>query len=168
MNEKEIKAHTSSASVEWGTPQSFFDKLSVLFGEFTLDPAATPENAKCPNYYTAKEDGLVQPWGFGPSDQVFCNPPYKRGVLAKWIKKGWEESCLHGNKIVMLLPARTDTRSFHDIIYKYAEEVLFVKGRLKFVQNGKDAPALFPSMIVVFHGHCRPTPGPLFGVISAK
>lgn len=52
----------SSASVEWSTPQEVFDKLNSEF-HFTLDVAATPENAKCERYYTKAEDGLKMPWG---------------------------------------------------------------------------------------------------------
>lgn len=52
----------SSASVEWSTPQAIFDKLNDEF-HFTLDAAATPENAKCERYYTKAEDGLKMPWG---------------------------------------------------------------------------------------------------------
>lgn len=49
--------------------------------------------------------------------------------------------------VVMLIPARTDTRYFHDYIYGKAE-IRFVKGRLKF-GDGK-SPAPFPSMVVIF------------------
>ena len=56
------KALFSSESVEWSTPQDVFDKLNEEF-HFTLDAAATPENAKCERYYTKAEDGLKMPWG---------------------------------------------------------------------------------------------------------
>ena len=47
----------------------------------------------------------------------------------------------------MLLPARTDTRWFHDYINKKAE-IRFIKGRLKFGGSNNNAP--FPSMVVIF------------------
>lgn len=47
----------------------------------------------------------------------------------------------------MLIPARTDTRWFHDYIYGKAE-IRFIKGRLKFGNAKQSAP--FPSMIVIF------------------
>jgi hypothetical protein len=40
---------SSSKTVEWATPQDFFDKMNAEFG-FTLDAAATAENAKCARY----------------------------------------------------------------------------------------------------------------------
>lgn len=54
----------SSASVEWETPQDVFDELNAEF-HFSLDAAATEENAKCERYYTKAEDGLKMPWGGG-------------------------------------------------------------------------------------------------------
>ena len=47
----------------------------------------------------------------------------------------------------MLIPARTDTKRFHEYIYGNAE-IRFIKGRLKF--GGCENSAPFPSMIVVF------------------
>lgn len=53
---------TSSNTDEWSTPQDLFDKLDATF-HFTLDPCATPENAKCAKFYTKEQDGLKQDWG---------------------------------------------------------------------------------------------------------
>lgn len=64
----------SSESDNWATPQDFFDELDREFN-FTLDPCATPDNAKCTKYYTVVEDGLKQDW---QGEVVFCNPPYGR------------------------------------------------------------------------------------------
>lgn len=76
---------------------------------------------------------------------VFCNPPYGR-ELPKWVKKCYEEN-QKGALVVMLVPARTDTRWFHDYIYHNAE-IRFIKGRLKFNDGQQGAP--FPSMVVIF------------------
>jgi hypothetical protein len=48
--------------------------------------------------------------------------------------------------VVMLLPARTDTRWWHEWVMK--GEVRFIRGRLKFGGAKNSAP--FPSVIVVF------------------
>jgi site-specific DNA-methyltransferase (adenine-specific) len=130
----------SSKTPEWATPQSFFDELNREF-YFTLDPCSTHENAKCERHYTKEDDGLSQNWG---GEKVFCNPPYGR-ELPKWVKKCYEES-RHAD-VVMLIPARTDTRWFHDYIYGKAE-IRFVKGRLKFGNSKQSAP--FPSMVVIY------------------
>lgn len=130
----------SSNTPEWATPQGFFDTLNREFS-FTLDPCSTHENAKCEKHYTKEDDGLSQNWG---GEKVFCNPPYGR-ELPKWVKKCYEES-RHAD-VVMLIPARTDTRWFHDYIYGKAE-IRFIKGRLKFGNAKQTAP--FPSMVVIY------------------
>lgn len=128
----------SSKTDLWATPQVFFDELNREFA-FNLDACATPENAKCSKYFTPEIDGLSQDWG---GYTVWCNPPYGREI-GKWVKKAAESNAL----VVMLLPARTDTKWFHDYIYNKAQ-VRFVKGRLKFGDSKNSAP--FPSMVVVF------------------
>lgn len=132
----------SSKSVIWETPQDFFDKLDIEF-HFTLDAAALKENAKCKNYYTPEENGLKKEW----NGIVWCNPPYGRKETGMWVKKAYEEYMRGCKTIVMLLPARTDTKWFHEYIYGKAE-IRFVKGRLKF-GGAKDA-APFPSMVVIW------------------
>ena len=127
----------SSKTDMWATPQDFFDLLNAEFG-FTCDVCATKENAKCERYFTPEQDGLKQEW----TGVCWCNPPYGR-LIGKWVQKAAESKCT----VVMLLPARTDTRWFHDYIYKKAE-VRFLRGRLKF--GGCQNAALFPSMVVIF------------------
>lgn len=124
-----------------------FDKLNEEF-HFILDPAATEKTAKCPLYYTPETDGLSQSWNRGGA--VFCNPPYGREI-GKWVKKAYDES-QKGQTIVLLLPARTDTKYFHDYIYGKAE-IRFLRGRLRFTdEDGKASdPAPFPSMIVLYN-----------------
>lgn len=77
-----MDVHFSSDTVEWSTPQHVFDALNDEF-RFTLDPAATKENAKCPRFYTVEQDGLAQDWS---GERVFCNPPYGR-VIGQWVEK---------------------------------------------------------------------------------
>ena len=61
-----IAACLSSKSVEWATPQAFFNELNEEL-QFDLDPCSTHENAKCEKHYTIEEDGLSQDWGGGES-----------------------------------------------------------------------------------------------------
>jgi len=133
------KGLMSSNTDEWATPKDFFKELNKEFN-FTLDPCATDENHKCSKYYTKEDNGLEQKWG----GVVFCNPPYGREI-SKWVEKAFNEN-KQGTMVVMLLPARTDTKWFHNWIYKH-HEIRFIKGRLKF-NDGKQA-APFPSMVVV-------------------
>lgn len=133
----------SSKSDQWSTPEDFFDKLNAEF-HFSTDVCATPENAKCANFFTPEQDGLAQKW----EGCCWCNPPYGRHV-GEWVKKAWASS-QQGATVVMLLPARTDTRWFHRYINERAE-TRFIPGRLKF--GGCKNAAPFPSMVCIF----RPT-----------
>ena len=134
----------SSKSMEWSTPQAFFDALDSEF-HFTLDPCADASNHKCDSYFTKEVDGLKQSW---KGQTVFCNPPYG-AAIKHWVKKCAEEAKQPDTTVVMLIPARTDTSYFHDYIYqKPGVEVRFVRGRLKFGDGKNSAP--FPSMVVIF------------------
>ncbi len=128
---------------DWETPKDFYEKLNAEF-HFTLDPASTDENAKCEKHYTEEQDGLAQDW---TGETIYCNPPYGK-AMDKWVKKCCEHAKSGGGTAVMLLPARTDTKLFHNVILPNATEIRFVKGRIKFVGSNSGAP--FPSMIVVF------------------
>jgi phage N-6-adenine-methyltransferase len=132
----------SSATDEWPTPKAFFAKLNRRY-QFTLDPCATAENAKCALYFTKEQDGLKQDWG---NHRVFCNPPYGREI-GKWARKCFEAS-QGGALVVLLVPSRTDTRWYHAWIEDKAE-VTFLRGRLRF--GGATTSAPFPSALAVYH-----------------
>lgn len=134
----------SSKTDQWATPQDFFDKLNNEFG-FTLDSCADEFNHKCERYYTKEQNGLIQSW---ENENVFCNPPYGKEIR-KWVEKAFVENIIGGALVVMLIPARTDTKWFHDYIYnKPNVEIRFIKGRLKFGNSKNSAP--FPNMVVIF------------------
>lgn len=135
----------SSKSQEWETPPELFRELDKEFN-FTLDSCATPTTAKCSKFYTKAQDGLSKDWS---GETVFINPPYGRGI-DKWVLKAYQEYT-KGATVVMLLPARTDTKWFHNYIYGLATEIRFLKGRIKFLVNEEELyPAPFPSMVVVY------------------
>jgi DNA N-6-adenine-methyltransferase (Dam) len=123
--------HFSSASDRWATPKAVYDSLNSEFG-FNFDP--------CP--LDGTENGLAMlltQWG---GKRVFCNPPYGPGI-GEWLQRG-----LEAELAVFLIPARTDTRWFHEIVLPMAKEIRFIKGRLKFGDAKNSAP--FPSMVVIF------------------
>jgi len=120
-----------------------FDELDKEW-HFDVDVCASSENAKCPRYFSKEENGLAQDWS--RFNNCWMNPPYGRQI-GIWIEKAYNES-QKGTNVVCLLPARTDTKWFHEYCLK--GEIKFLKGRLKF--NDGKTPAPFPSMIVVFRG----------------
>ena len=131
----------SSKDQTWETPQDLFDKLNNVF-KFELDVCATDETAKCNKYFTPEIDGLKQEW----RGTCWMNPPYGREIK-KWIEKAYKEST-KGAIVVCLIPARTDTKYWHEYIFPYASEIRFIKGRLKFGNSTNSAP--FPSTLVIF------------------
>jgi site-specific DNA-methyltransferase (adenine-specific) len=132
-----------SATDDWATPRDLFNVLNENH-RFDLDVAASSTNALCTEWFgldhpdEARRDGLKADW-YG---HVWCNPPYGR-VIKDWVLKASQ----HHDLVVMLLPARTDTRWFHELVLPNAD-VKFIKGRLKFGGHTTSAP--FPSMIVRF------------------
>ncbi len=132
------------------TPQHIFDYLNEQFN-FTLDPCADDVNHKCSRYFTKEQDWLQQDWS---NERVFMNPPYGREI-GKRVKKA-RDTVLNSKAMVLcLLPARTDTKRFHDYIYNNEYNIgelhidyEFVKWRLKFWWSKNPAP--FPSMLVLF------------------
>jgi phage N-6-adenine-methyltransferase len=116
------------------TPRSLFDPLDEEFG-FTLDAAASAENALCDRFYTLEDDALTQRW----QGIVWCNPPYSN--LAAWVAKAWDELAydrgVGADVVVMLLPAnRTEQGWWQDYIEPFRHagrvETRFLKGRLRF------------------------------------
>jgi phage N-6-adenine-methyltransferase len=130
----------SSESDNWPTDPRLFAELDRKFG-FNLDVCASAENFKCPRYFTAEVDGLSQPW----TGRVWCNPPYGHGI-GRWIRKGWESvQSGEAELVVLLVPAKTDTRWWHQ--WCVLGEIRFFKGRLRFGEGKYPAP--FPSALVV-------------------
>jgi phage N-6-adenine-methyltransferase len=125
---------------EWATPRDRFREWNREF-RFTLDAAATASNALCRRFFTADDDALTKKW----RGRVWLNPPYSR--VAEFVEKAYSEvQDGHASVVVALVPARTDTRWWHDYVIK--GEVRFMRGRLKFGDTTNSAP--FPSALVIF------------------
>lgn len=142
--------------MDWATPPEVVSMAARLMGigEFVIDVAAREDNKKA-KYWMGPgsgiaEDALAAEWYC----HAWCNPPYGR-ELSKWVEKAATEAKAGRASVAMLIPARTDTRYFHDHIWNVDEsgprrgvEVHFLKGRIKF--EGAESGAPFPSMIVIF------------------
>ncbi len=120
----------SSATDEWGTPSEVYESLNREF-RFDFDP--------CP--LDGDTDGRATLFCSWSGRRVFCNPPYSdiRPFLERWTES---------ELAVYLIPARTDTRWFHQIVLPHAAEIRFIRGRLRFGGAVNSAP--FPSMVVIF------------------
>ena len=132
-----------SKTDSWSTPKHIYDTLNNKYDFDDFDP--------CPLNDNPLINGLNIEW----ANKTFCNPPYSKlkttikGGLG-WVEKAHLEA-QKGKLIVLLIPARTDTQWFHDIIIENNYEIEFIKGRLKFGDATCSAP--FPSMIVIMNGN---------------
>jgi phage N-6-adenine-methyltransferase len=138
-------------SQTWFTPSYVLDPVRVdLGGSIGLDPATALDNpVAAERFYTVDDDGLEQPWS-GPewSPSVFVNPPYSRA------REPWVERCIaageRGQKVVLLIPAATDTRIWQKAA-STSTAVVFTKGRVKFGiprPNGRQVAASHPSSLI--------------------
>ena len=141
----DFNSRFKSARQDWTTPLSLFEPLNEEF-QFSLDAAASAENALAEKFFTEEDDGLQQCWG---GHVVWCNPPYgsKSSKTKDWVIKAYNESVRCGATVVMLIPARTNTAWFQDYCLAKAE-VRFVRGRPKFGDSKHGLP--LPLAIVVF------------------
>lgn len=128
-----VQRRNPDATDEWWTPKWILDALPP----FDLDPCAPvggPLYRHCPLWWTKLDDGLSKPW-FG---HVWLNPPYSAPLA--WMKRMAD----HGDGVALIF-ARTETRWWQDHVFGHADQVLFVRSRIKFVKPdgtvGATAPA---------------------------
>lgn len=131
MKTSDIRLMFGRATDRYSTPQSLYELLNAEF-HFDCDP--------CPLDGTV--DGLATLFYSWAGKRVWCNPPYGCKI-GDWLERGME-----ADLAVFLLPARTDTRWFHDIAVPKAQEIRFLRGRVRF--GGATSPAPFPSILVIF------------------
>ncbi len=138
----------------WSTPDPLFDQLHQEF-QFNLDACASDWNHKCANYFTEIDNALEKDW----EGVVWMNPPYSRDQCGIWIKKAAEECQKWGSTIVCLIPARVETKWFHD--YCVPHELRFVKGRIHFMDEngGSGRPRLGCVLVIMrpfrYYGQIR-------------
>ena len=133
----------SSKSDNWATPDWLFDKLNKTYN-FTLDPCASQDNAKCSKFYTEEDNGLTKSF---QNETVFINPPYSKTY--DWVSKAYHEA-FSGVTSILLVPARMDSKWIHDFCFDplVCKSLTFIRSRLKFGNSKNSAP--FPSMIIEF------------------
>jgi transcriptional regulator with XRE-family HTH domain len=141
-----VHAGNSSGYHGWETPSDLAAALTAAVGGFDLDPCAASTDrrrarVKARILLTASDNGLTAPW----RGTVFVNPPYGR-ALRRWVAK-CAAAAQSGAVVVGVLPARPDTRWWHDCVAGQAS-VFMLRGRLRFGGDGGRAP--FPSAVAVW------------------
>lgn len=146
---RSLKGMMSSDRQDWGTPDSFMEWLGETKGFYPdLDAAASDDNTKAPYYFTKEDDALKQDW-FG---SVWLNPPFGNEIAGFMQKCAEQIKRPEVHEIYVLIPARTDTKWFHEIVMPHAYLVYLIKGRFnfRFDRAVPSANAPFPSMLVVY------------------
>lgn len=136
-------------SIEWETPQDFFDELDREF-HFTLDVCALDHNTKCKQYFSPKEDGLVQKW----NGVCWLNPPFDTS-MGKWIEKAYLEAQKGITTVCLIHGNYHDNEWWHTYIMK-ANEIRYIRGRLIFTSNGKKTS--MRTLLVIFKPYCQGPP----------
>lgn len=135
----EVGPESNSARPDWRTPPTLLAQIQERYGAPLFDP--------CP-YPRPSWDGLKIPW----KTRNFVNPPYGRGIH-KWFEKAIEEiSNERAGLAVFLVHARTDTEWYHEYVLGGAQEIWYLKKRVRFTHStGKATSSPFPSIIVAFY-----------------
>lgn len=144
-----LDVHFMAQRMDWQTPPALFARLDKEF-DFTLDAAASAENACCATYFTEADNALIQPW----DGRVWVNPPYGRAG-GQFMAYAWQMvyEAQTAEVVVLLVPARTDTQAWHTYAMRGAE-IRLIQGRIQFVGAPNAAP--FPSCILVFRQTAAP------------
>lgn len=142
-----MKDRNLNHSDNWATPKSLYDELNAEFN-FDFDPC--PLNTA---EITPDKDGLLVDWG----DRNFINPPYSCKLKEAFVLRAVEFKG-KGRLCVMLLPVSTSTKLFHDAVLPNADDIRFLRGRVKFDgvntfgEKVTNKCGMHDSMIVVFDG----------------
>jgi len=149
----------------WRTPPEVFAALDATYGPFTLDVAAHTENHMCDRWYGpggVAEDALAVSWRqeSGPV-RAWCNPPYSRGMVDRFMRKAQEEARRGHASTTFLVFTWTDRPWWHDLVWDRAGRcfrpgviVDFPEGRTRFLRpDGTLAGSPWdPSAIITFVG----------------
>lgn len=140
-----IDIYKGTRQPDFATPQGFVDYIEEVFDfNFDLDAAASKENAKARLYIDKEMDSFKTDW----DGHVWLNPPYGN-MIEPFIKRAIQqrENC---ESIWVLVPARTDTKWFHDLVIPNANEVYLIRGRLNFIHDSsvKDSNAPYASILI--------------------
>lgn len=118
-----------------GTPPQFIQACEEKFGAITFDLAASPENAKRPDYFTKEQNSLVQIW-HKIAGVLWLNPEFSN--IGAWASKCRVEA-EYGAKILMLVPASVGSNWYRDHVFEHARSV-FMNGRIRFIGETDDYP----------------------------
>lgn len=128
-------------------PELYNEALEFLkIKQFNLDTCCSDKNIPASFYYMyGKNNGLTEPW----RDFSWCNPPFNEA--AKWVKKAYDES-KNGNRIAMLLPARTETHYWQKyILYNQNVKIKFLRKGPRFLDKNNQPMGVFKNALALVY-----------------
>lgn len=128
------------------TPSYVLEPVRDALGGIGLDPCTLPDNPTgADEFYAPPVDGLARTWD---AESIYVNPPYGKA------REPWVERCVdaaqRGVRVVLLMPAATDTRIFQRALATSSAAV-FIRGRVKFGvlrPNRRQVAASHPSVLI--------------------
>lgn len=131
------------------TSPSFIQAIEQSFGKIEFDPCWHVASAIRPLAYLdvrQGDDGLRDDWC---GSLAFVNPPWSNQKA--WIERAHDQWSKNKVKTaVCLVPSKTDTKLFHDVLSKDAD-IYFIEGRPRFFkEDGKSESTMVSAMVVMF------------------
>lgn len=151
------KYNYNSNGNDYKTPPEIYEMALEHLGleQFTLDACCSDNNIPALMHFNKGiYDGLTESW----EPYTWCNPPYNE--CKKWIEKAYKENKEKDIVIAMLLPARTETKYWHDFILNNPNcQIQFLKKGYKFLNKDGEEMGIFknPLALVYFMPVALPT-----------
>lgn len=151
MKRPRIEAEVSTDA--FYTPPDLVQRVRSVLGEIDLDPAWHPHSftapklgvAQNPSFSTCAE--VTANWETWPRKALrgFCNPPYSRGNVARWLASIAEHSRRFQSVWIVLLKVDTSTRWFSEHCWPRRPcspgrptAVSFLRSRVRFCEPSND------------------------------
>ena len=155
-----MTAHVSknTGDMEWITPLRIVNAARHIMGAIDLDPASSHEAqrlVKAGAYFTKDHNGLEHDW----SGRVWLNPPYKAGLVSKFVDKLIAEmQACRVTQAIMLTNNATETKWAQRLVEsRMVHCIALLKGRVRFLhfdENNVLVPKLNPLQGQVLWGLC--------------
>jgi hypothetical protein len=180
-------AQTSSPATDrdvgahWRTPPDLAERIRAELNlpPWSVDLAATRESTLAPRYFGPDHSdplrrdtlqGMVTLDLLSNEEVAWCNPPYSRQGIDRWIAFV-VEAAARGLTVVTLTFARTDCAWFHDLALRHASRMLFIRGRVSFLHPSDGQPrqpAGAPSVAILWTGGRAPGRDLCVGSVPAR